>query len=238
MKLKFFIVFSVLFFAKEINAQKKYNHSGIYTAIGYEFGFLFSDIKETTIPFTNNTINNNFNHSLSITGLYKTAFNTEIKLGYMTSYSSLTIEGSNNNKSFIIDNNYFTHTFFIGGGYNFVVKDDIDITIGLGSAVTYIKKAFISENEGEVNNQIVATNNSIKRANVYLVPEISMTKHLKNGNTLTIGSKYYHSANDFFMQGSVENKNNGIVIKKVNFSTQNNQIAFYLNYGFNLSKLF
>lgn len=238
MKLKLIIFSAIAFLAGRINAQQQYQHSGIYTSIGYEFGFLSSDIQETTIPFTNSSINSNFNHSLTFTGIYKTPFNAEIKLGYMPSYSTLTLEGNNNNKPFSVNNNYFAHTVFIGAGYNFVVKKDLDITVGLGSAVTFIKNENITEKQGEITDQIVATNNSMNNGNVYLMPELSITKYLKNGNTLTLGGKYYHSANDNFLQGTVKNLNNGNTIRKVNYTTQNNQIAVYLSYGFNLSKLF
>lgn len=238
MKLKLITLSAVLFFLGKVSAQQEYQHSGIYTTIGYEFGFLSSDIQETTIPFTNNSINGNFNHSLALTGIYKTPFNAEVKLGYILSYSMLSLKGNNENKPFSVDNNYFTHTVLIGAGYNFEVTNSLDITVGLGSAISFVEDENIIEVLGDANDQIVATNNSLKKGNVYIVPEISVTKYLKNGNTLTLGGKYYHSANDDFLQGTIENRSNNNTLRRVNYTTKNNQIAIYASYGFNLSTLF
>lgn len=238
MKLKLIILSVILFFIAKVSAQQEYQHSGIYTIIGYELGFLSSDIQETTIPFTNNSINGNFNHSLALTGIYKTPFNAEIKLGYIASYNSLTVEGLNVDKPFSVDNNYYSHTVLIGAGYNFEVTNVLDITIGLGSAISFIENKNITEIQGDTSDQLVATNNSLKKGNVYLVPELSITKYFKNGNTLTLGGKYYHSANDNFLQSSIENRSNNNVLKRVNYTTKNNRIAVYVSYGFNLSTLF
>lgn len=238
MKLKHIIISGILLLSLKVNAQKEYQHAGIYTTVGYEIGFLSSDIQKTTQPFTSSVIEGNLNHSLAITGIYKTSINAEIKLGYMASYSSLAVEGVNVDKPFAVDNNYFAHTVFIGAGYNFPIKNDVDITLGLGSAISYIKNADVTEEQGSIADKIVATNSSINNGNVYLIPELSITKYLKNGNTVTFGGKYYYSANDNFIEGTVKNVSNGTTLRQVNYTTQNNQIAIYLNYGFNLSKLF
>lgn len=238
MKLKLIPFLTILLFVMQVNAQKEYTHQGIYTAAGYEFGFLSSSLKNTQYPFSSSTIDTNINNSLSLTGIYKTPFKAEIKLGYMASYSTLTIKGNNNGKMFDVDNNYFSHTAFIGAGYNIPIKSDIDITVGLGSAISFVKNTNIKKHRGEITDEIVATNNSLKKGNVYIVPEISVTKYLKGHQMLTLGGKYYYSANDAFLEGSIKNVHNGNVVKQVNFDTQNNQIAIYITYGFNLSKLF
>lgn len=236
MKLKITIV-AMLFCVVGIQAQKEYAHKGLYTSIGYEYGLLFSDITTATVS-SKSSIDSNFNHSVSITGLYKTAFNTEIKLGYTGSYSTLNILGRNSDKTFLVTNNYYTHTVFVGAGYNFSIKKDLDITLGLGSAVTYVKNSDILKEYGEASDKILATNTSLNQGNVYLIPELSITKFFNNGNTLTLGGKYYHSVHDNFLQGDITNIRNGAILEQVSFSTQNNQVAIYIAYGINLTKLF
>ncbi len=238
MKIKVILLVMNLLFVLSINAQKEYAHKGIYTTIGYEFGFLSSELQKTALPFTDSSLGNNFNHSVSITGIYKTPLKAEIKIGYTGSYTTLNIEGNNDGRLFEIKNNYFVHTTFLGAGYNIPIMKDIDVTIGLGSSVSFVKDKITEKATGEEADQIVASNVSVKKGNVYIIPELSISKYFKNGSILTLGGKYYHSANDSFIEGVVQNLKNGLLEKQVNFSTQNNQIALYISYGFNISKLF
>ena len=236
MKIKLILLFVILLFIEKTIAQKEKNHSGVYTEISYEFGFLSSYLQETDIPFTKNVIHRNSNNSMAIKGIYKTLFNTEVRLGYMISYSSLKINGDNNNNFFSVNNNYFTHTFAIGAGYSFEIKNNLDISIGVGSSLTFVNNLNLIEAKGVDTDLIKATNESEKKGNVYLVPELSITKHLEKGNSLVFGIKFYQSANHRFLRGSIENINNKTVVKRVTFTTQNNQFALYLSYRFSLSK--
>ncbi|MEX6625601.1 hypothetical protein [Tenacibaculum salmonis] len=239
MKLKIIVIINLfLVCISTINAQENNTHKGLYTTIGYEFGLTDAVIHKTAMPFTESTISNNFNNSLSLTAIYKTAFKAQVKLGYMASYAMLTINGLNEGKEFTVDNNYFMHTVSLGAGYNISLKKDLDITIGLGSSISFVTDTNFEEEKGEADDKIIATNNSINPGNVYIIPELSFTKYFKNKNMITLGAKYYLSGNDYFLEGSVQNIKNSVKTNQVNFSTQNDQIAVYISYGFNLKNIF
>lgn len=239
MKLKISVMINMfLVCILTINAQENNTHKGLYTAIGYEFGLTDVVMNKTAMPFTESDISNNFNNSLSLTAIYKTARKVQVKLGYMASYATLTINGLNERKEFTVKNNYFMHTVLLGAGYNISLKKDLDLMIGLGSSVSFVKRTNSEEEKGDEEDKIVGTNNSINRGNVYVVPELSLTKYFKNKNMITLGAKYYLSGNDYFLGGSVQNIKNSVKTNQVNFSTQNNQIAIYISYGFNFKNMF
>ncbi|WBX75431.1 hypothetical protein PG911_12280 [Tenacibaculum ovolyticum] len=239
MKLKISVMINMfLVCILTINAQENNTHKGLYTAIGYEFGLTDVVMNKTEMPFTESDISNNFNNSLSLTAIYKTARKVQVKLGYMASYATLTINGLNERKEFTVKNNYFMHTVLLGAGYNISLKKDLDLMIGLGSSVSFVKRTNSEEEKGDEEDKIVGTNNSINRGNVYVVPELSLTKYFKNKNMITLGAKYYLSGNDYFLGGSVQNIKNSVKTNQINFSTQNNQIAVYISYGFNFKNMF
>ncbi|PKH51221.1 hypothetical protein CXF68_11250 [Tenacibaculum sp. Bg11-29] len=239
MKLKISVMINMfLVCILTINAQENNTHKGLYTAIGYEFGLTDVVMNKIAMPFTESDISNNFNNSLSLTAIYKTACKVQVKLGYMASYATLTINGLNEGKSFTVNNNYFMHTVLLGAGYNISLKKDLDLMIGLGSSISFVNYTNYEEEKGNADDKIIGTNNSINRGNVYLVPELSLTKYFKNKNMITLGAKYYLSGNDYFLEGSVQNIKNSVKTNQVNFSTQNNQIAVYINYGFNFKNMF
>lgn len=228
----------IILLVLNVTAQEKYTHNGIYITSGYEFGFLDTKIEDTNLTFQNSNIKKNYNHSFVLNGIYRTAFRTNIKLGYSVSINTLMIEGLNKNRAFLIDHNYINHTATIGAGYSFNLKKNLDLSLGMGSGLTFTKKVNIYAKKGEITDQITATNSSLKSGNVYLIPEISITLYLRNENTLTFGSRYFYSLNDQFLEGIIQNSSSNDVSNKTSFTTLNNQLGIYLCYGFNLKKLF
>ncbi|CAA0146172.1 hypothetical protein [Tenacibaculum maritimum] len=237
MNLKYIGTVILASFSIVVNAQKEYLHQGLYTSIGYELGFLSTATENTTAPFTNVSVGNNFNNTFVISGTYKTPVRVDVELGYGISYNTLSIEGSTASNTFKVDNNNFNHSFFIGAGYVVPIKKDLDLTIGLGSAISLVKEINLSKEEGDTTDKIVVTHRATNIGNVYIVPKMSLTKFLRNKNAITIGVKYYHSANESLLEGVVQNVSNNVTLKQMEFSSQNNQVAIFLNYSFNLSKI-
>ncbi|MCG8893602.1 hypothetical protein G1K73_07520 [Tenacibaculum finnmarkense] len=240
MKLKIIVIIHLFLACISINAQEKASHQGLYADIGYEVGFIAATLHKTTMPFTHSnfgSLGSQINNSLSLTALYKTPFNAQIKLGYIGSYANLTIDGLSNEREFTVHTNYFMHTALLGAGYSFQIKKDLDITLGLGSSISFVKNTNLQEEKGDASDKITASNSSVKSGNVYVIPEISVTKYFKNENTITFGAKYYLSDNDSFLTGSVKNSKKSVTTNQVDFSTKNNQIALYVSYGFNFKNI-
>ncbi len=220
------------FLLLSVNAQEDYKNSGLYTAIGYAYGFPKVNLSNTNDTFVEFNNNNN-NHTALIELLYKTPLKAELKIGYAYSYNIFNFKGNTNNGTFDISNYMHSHAMYLGAGYNFILRPQLELNLGLGSLVSFIKKDnilyAITNKEGELEH----TNRSIKGGNVYIVPQIAVNKYFDNGNFLTFGMKYLYSANDDFVYGYVSTKIKA-VHRQINFTSNINQIALYLTYNFNL----
>ncbi len=237
MRLKTIALIGILFSMFHANAQRVNGYEGFYVGLGYEMGLLSIDLKDSNKAFKSSEISNKLRHSVSLTTTYKTASGIDFQLGYLPSQNSMTIEGTVSGqeggipgKKFKVNNSYFSHTGFLGAGYNIKIVRDWDLRIGAGISMTFVNdEDALREKLGEDGTKITVENKTIKNNNIHLIAPISITKYFLNGNYLTFGAKYYHSISDSFIEGSVR-----IPDRELKYSTLNNAIAFHLNYFFML----
>ena len=65
---------------------------------------------------------------------------------------------------------YFMHTALLGAGYSFQIKKDLDITLGLGSSISFVKNTNLQEEKGDASDKITASNSSVKSGECVCYP--------------------------------------------------------------------
>ncbi len=220
-----------------LNSYAQYGHEGFYVSAGYELGLLSVDLNnDANIPsFKNSEVNSRLRHSIPISVMYRTPSGFDFELGYFPSQNNLSFKGADAKKRFKVSSSFFSHTAFAGINYNIPLTKSFDFRLGVSASMTFVsdEKGEDRDNGGD-GSKIKITNETVTNNNIHLIAPISIVKHLRNGNSLTIGAKYYHSINKSFIKGTINIEELDGTAKQVNYNTLNNAIAVYISYGFNI----